>query len=94
MQPNNKVKVAIGVRTTDDGKQYSSVYTHFTMKNSSSSTSKLEADIQNSKNNGGLATTEFSYKPLHEYSVTETNFSAENKDLPFAAPTTNPWANA
>lgn len=94
LQPNNKVKVAIGVRTTDDGKQYSSVYTHFTMKNSSNSTSKLEADIQNRKNNGGLATTEFDYKTLHEYSVSETNFSAENKENPFAAPTNNPWANA
>ena len=94
MQPNNKIKVAIGVRTTDDGKQYSTVYTNFTMKNSSSSTSKLEADIQNKKNNGGLATTEFDFKPLHEYTVTETNFGTENKELPFSAPTYNPWANA
>lgn len=94
LQPNNKIKVAIGVRTTDDGKQYSTVYTNFTMKNSSSSTSKLEADIQNKKNNGGLATTEFDYNPLHEYTVTETNFGTENNELPFSAPTNNPWANA
>lgn len=94
LQPNNKIKVAIGVRTTDNGKQYSTVYTGFTMKNSSNSTSKLEADIQNKKNHDSLTTTEFDYNPLHEYTVAETNFSAENKDLPFIAPTTNPWANS
>lgn len=93
LQPNNKVKVAIGVRTTDDGKQYSTVYTNFTMKNSSSSTSKLDADIQNRKNNGALQTTEFDMNPLHEYTVTETNFDNGGKDdnLPFDKPKTSPW---
>lgn len=90
LQPNNKIKVAIGIRTTDEGKQYASVYTNFVMLNASNSTAKLDADIQSRKNAGALATTEFSMEPLHEYKVEETNFS-ENKDMPFEAPTTSPW---
>lgn len=92
--PNNKFKAVVGVRTTDDGKQFSTMYTNFTMKNNSRSTSKLEATIQTAKNAGTLKSTEFNFTPLHEYTVVETNFGSgtDNSDaLPFKAPVDDPF---
>lgn len=97
LAPNNKFKAVIGVRTTNEGKQYSTLYTNFTMKNSSTKTTRLEENIQSTKNAGGLASTEFEFTPLHVYNVQETNFNNNapiggNEDLPFSAPTGNPFA--
>jgi len=96
LQPNNKFKAMIGVRTTDDGKQYSTLYTNYTLKNNSNNWAKIDADIQSKKNAGGLQTTEFDNNPLHEYSVKETNLNNSDAALPFSgtAPTSSPWDNA
>lgn len=90
--PNNKVKVAIGVRTNNEGREFSTVYTNITMKNSSTSTKKLEEDINSRKNVGALQNTEFDFNVLHEYTIKETSFEKNNvDDLPFSAPTETPW---
>lgn len=77
MQPNNKVKLLYGVRTTDDGKQYQTIAARGDMilRNSagSSALSKLEKDLEALKNNGSYPNTEFKVQELAEYDVQATN---------------------
>lgn len=71
-QPNNKVKVLFGVRTTDDGKQYQTAYTQMVLTNSTSNYSRLDADVKERKNAGAYSNTEFEVVPLKEYTVDAT----------------------
>lgn len=90
--PDGKVKVLLGVRTTDDNKQYQSVYTQYTMKNNVSDYTKLLKDVNDRKTAGAYSTTEFIVGDLQEYVVKPTDFS-ESSDLPFGEPSTDsPWA--
>ena len=77
LQPNNKVKLLYGVRTTDEGKQYQTVATRNGMvlynAAGSKALSHLEKDLADTKENGGYATTEFEVKELSEYTVSATN---------------------
>lgn len=104
-QPNNKIKVCLGVRTdANSGKLFQSVYTKKFMSNASTNYSKLDkmlqADAEYAAKNNKVLNTEYSAEAVHEYSVTPTNFSAvpENtpsSDMPFDGPsenTTDPFA--
>lgn len=83
-QPNNKVKVLFGVRTTDDGKQYQAAYTQKVLTNATTDFSKLDADLADRKNAGAYSTTDFEVVPLKEYVVDSTPIG----DLPVGtAPT-------
>lgn len=79
LQPNNKVKLLYGVRTTDEGKQYQTVATRngMVLLNSAGSKAldKLEKDLANAKNAGSYASTDFRVQPLAEYSVEPTDLS-------------------
>ena len=97
LQPNNKVKVLFGVKTTDDNKQYQAVYTQMFLRNNVTDYSKLDKDLQERKANGAYPTTEFTIgdKPvcdLKEYNVESTDFSKQDSadDLPFPA-SDSPW---
>ena len=96
LQPNNKVKVLFGIRNTDDGKQYQTVYTRMFLKNSITDYSKLDKDLQDAKSNGAMPTSDFEVTELHEYIVESTDFSNQKSDaLPFP-PTSGgvtPWGN-
>lgn len=80
LQPNNKVKLLYGVRTTDEGKQYQAIATRNGMILSNSAGSKalarLEKDLANAKDNGSYASTEFAVQELTEYNVQATNLNA------------------
>ena len=84
-QPNNKVKILFGVRTTDDGKEYQSVYTNMVLKNSVSDYSRLDKDLQDRKAAGAYSTTTFEVCPLKEYVITPTPVD----DLPASTPQGN-----
>lgn len=88
LQPNNKIKVMFGVRTSEEGKEYQAVYTHMTLKNGVSDYSRLDKDLQEAKQNGAYSTTEFSVCPIKEYKIEATPVD----DLP-TAPAANPWFN-
>lgn len=96
LQPKNKVKCMFGVRTTDDNKQYQTVYNQRFLKNNVTDYSKLDEELQGKKAMGAYPTTEFSVCDLKEYTVEATNFeSGVNNETPFdAAPgidTPSPW---
>lgn len=95
LQPQNRVKVMFGVRTTDEGKQYQAVYTKMTLKLGVTDYSKLDEDLQNRVANGAFTTTEFSIDPLHEYTIEATDFNNPDNDPIGAAsaPTNTPWDN-
>lgn len=79
-QPNNKVKVCFGVRTTDDGKEYQAVYTNMVLRNGVSDYSKLDKEIQDRKAAGAFTNTTFEVCPIKEYVVAPTPVD----DLPIA----------
>lgn len=81
-QPDNKVKICFGVRTTEDNKQYQAAYTRMFLKNNISDYSKLDAEIASAKANGGLQTTEFDCTELHEYQVTPSTFNPAGAAMP------------
>lgn len=75
-QPNNKVKVMFGVKTTDDNKQYQAFYTDMVLKNGVKDYSNLEKDYKDRKNAGAYSTTEFDVCELKEHSNTPSEISA------------------
>ena len=79
LQPNNKVKLLYGVRTTDEGKQYQAICTRngMILHNSAGSNAlaKLEKELGNAKDRGSYANTEFKVQELAEYNVTPTDLS-------------------
>ena len=85
LQPNNRVKVLFGVRTTDDNKQYQAVYNQMFLRNITTDYSKLDADLQERKNAGAYPTTEFTVGELKEYNVEATDLSnsGTSSDMPF-----------
>lgn len=75
LRPTNKVKVAFGIRNTDDGKTYQSVYNHAFVKYRAKSLNGISKSIQERKDNGGLQKEEYSTENLHEYTVEATSFA-------------------
>jgi hypothetical protein len=71
-QPHNKVKIMFGVRTADDGKQYTAVYTQMVLRNGVTDFSKLDKDLHEHKAAGAYVNTEFEAVPIHEYVVNAT----------------------
>jgi hypothetical protein len=86
-QPNNKVKVLFGVRTTNDGKQYQTAYTQKVLSNGTSDYSRLDADVKERKNAGAYPNTEFVVGPLFEYKVEATPV----EDMPAATEAPKGW---
>lgn len=90
LQPHNKVKLLYGIRTNDEGKQYTAIPTRdgFILRANASakSISYLDTQIKRAKDAGAYSNVEFSTEPLHEYKVEPTDFgNAQNaaNDDPF-----------
>lgn len=104
LQPNNKVKVCLGVRTdANSGRLYQSVYTKKFISNAATNYNSLDKlfqqDIAYAQAHGKTLSTEYSAENVHEYSVTPTTFPTPSEvmssDMPFDSPSedgTNPWA--
>lgn len=94
LQPTNKVKVLFGIRTTE-GREYQDIYTNYVLRNSATSTSKLQEKIEESKAAGGLSDRTYDYfGDLREYKVEATDLTEAPAD-PFAAAAAGntPWGN-
>lgn len=83
-QPENKVKVLFGIKTTESNKKYQDVYTRMFLRNGNSDYSKLDGDVKAAQNAGAYPNTVFEVCDLHEYVETPTNFSNidDGNDMP------------
>lgn len=84
MQPENRIQLAIGVKTTDDNKQYQDCFTKMPLRSNATNYSKLDAEIKSAKTAGSYSHTEFSMEPLHEYVVAPTTFATAGTAAPIA----------
>lgn len=100
LQPNNKIKLLYGVRTTDNGRQFQTVATReglFTYNNAGSKAyEKMEKKLADIKARGSFATTEFKVQELQEWTVKPTNLEtpAATEEAPFPDSLDNgdmPW---
>ncbi len=107
LQPNNKIKVCLGVRTdSNSGKMYQSVYTRKFISNAATNYNSLEKllqqDITYAQSHGKTLNTEYSSDFVHEYTIIPTTFTpsdnvvssgTENSDdLPFGSSADDaPW---
>ena len=95
LQPNNRVKVLFGVRTTDDNKQYQAVYNQLFLRNITTDYSMLDKNLQERKAAGAYPTTEFVVGGLKEYNVESTDLSnsgaAGNIPFPSSDAGDTPW---
>lgn len=82
-QPNNKVKALFGVRHSNNN-TYQTVYSTV-LKLGATNYSKLEKEVNNRKNGGGLSTSEFYFGDITVYTVQPTNFT-ESQKSPFDTP--------
>lgn len=98
MIPTNRVKLLCGIRTNNEGRQYSTVYARKSLRNGSNSYIVFKKSIDDSKAAGGLSDSIFSddsagvIQEIHEYqeTVQATDLSKPvdpfaDDDLPFAA---------
>lgn len=101
-QPDNKVKVCLGVRNNADGKLYQTVYSKVFIKNSSSNYNQLDKmlnqDIDYATSHGKAMNTEYASFNVEEYKVAPTDLSSKpqndiDEGLPFdmSAPSSSPW---
>lgn len=77
---NNEVKVLLGVRNSDNGRQYQAVFTDLFVRNKSrmeTAISLFERSLNDRIKNGGYKTTEFDVAPVHVYKVVPTSFAME-----------------
>lgn len=80
LQPNNKIKLLYGVRTTDEGKEYQSICMRdkFILRSNANETTiaKMDADLQDAYNRGSFSNITYKVQPLAEYEVEPTDLSS------------------
>lgn len=87
LQPDNVVKVLFGIRTNDEGREYQDIYPEV-LRSNTTDYSKLQAAIEERKNNGALSNRTYEFCELKEYTVEPTKF-----DDPLASTdNSDPWA--
>lgn len=84
LQPKNKIKVMFGVKTADDNKLYQTIYTQKFLKNNAFDYTRLDADLQERKNNGAYSNVEFDTCKIKEYSLqaSKLDTSEQPEDMP------------
>lgn len=98
-QPDNRVKVILGIRTNNNGNQYQAAYTKQWLKLGTSNyknvTKEIEEAEQNARDNGREPSTQFVVGPLEEVTLSATNYqaqaqqSSDDDDNPFPAAAEN-----
>lgn len=92
IRPNNKVQIMFGVRTTDDNKQYQTVFTQKVLKLFIKNTDRLMQLYQEAKERGSYSNVEFNNKPFQEYKIEPTSFeNTPTETDPLNG--SDPWVN-
>lgn len=83
-QPENKLKILFGIKTTNENKKYQDVFTRMFLRNSSTDYSKLDGEVKSAQNSGAYPNTVFEVCDLKEYVETPTDFNEapSNQDIP------------
>lgn len=89
LQKENKIKVMFGVRKTDDGKMYQTVFTEEFASNNTKNYNNIDKELQNRLSNGAYSTTEFCVCDLKEYVVEATDFTSTNTNK--GSENSTPW---
>lgn len=84
LQPNNKVKLLYGVRTTEENRQYQAVAARedLILPNSAGTNAlaRMEKALRDLKERGSYPTTEFKVQPLMEFTLEPTNLEKKEED--------------
>lgn len=96
-QPDNRVKVILGIRTNNNGNQYQAAYTKQWLKLGTSNYKNVVKDIEDAekaaRDGGREPSTRFVVGPLEEVTLQATNYAAtssdDNGDNPFPAAADN-----
>ena len=96
MQPENTVKVCYGIKTTDEGKMYQTVFTRMFLRNYVNDYSKLAKAIDEAQSNGAFKNCEFDTMEFREYKIESTNLNTpvQETESPFGSGESNdeiPW---
>lgn len=87
LQPENRVKVMLGIKTDDEGKIYQATFNECVMRSGTKDYTKLAKTLEERKNLGAYPTTVFETVDAHEYNVQPTDLSkptkTEEDKLPF-----------
>lgn len=89
LQKENKIKVMFGVRKTDDGKMYQTVFTEEFASNNTKNYNNIDKELQNRLSNGAYSTTEFCVCDLKEYVVEATDFTSTSTNK--GSEDSTPW---
>lgn len=89
-QPNNKVKLLIGLQTDNNNNTYMVVFTDYPMLAGSTNYAKLQAAVEAAQAAGRYANTIFEFVDFKEYVATPTNFSNSTE----TKTPDNPWFQA
>lgn len=87
LRPDNKIKILFGVRHSDDNRDYQDFFNGHFMRNRQTSIVRMQAELDNTKNNGGYPNTDFIVDTVREYTGPEpTKFEEKASifDDPFA----------
>lgn len=88
-QPNNTIQLPLGVKLTEDNKEYQTVFTRMTLKSNVKDYTKLEAAIKDAQDNGAYTGVTFKVGPLQVYGVEATSFTETATDASPAASAAN-----
>lgn len=85
LQPENRVKVMLGIKTDDTGKIYQATFNEYVMRAGSKDYTKLAKTLEERKNLGAYPTTVFETVDAHEYTIQPTDLSKPKTDdtIPF-----------
>lgn len=79
-RPDNKLKLMVGVRTTDDNKIYQDFFVERPMRFSERTHNTTQKLLDERKSVGAYPNTEFSTSPIHIYSLEPSTFKPEVKE--------------
>ena len=73
LQPENRVKVMLGIKTDEAGKIYQATFNEYVMRSGTKDYAKLAKTLEERKSLGAYPTTVFEVADAHEFNIVPTN---------------------